>query len=241
MSRCDDRLKLSVSLCSEAENWAVERFGHPLPLQIRIQLDAARQRLRAAARVQASLLKEGWQILDSEVRIEAELAGMRISGRIDRIDRHIENGQIRILDYKTSDNPQKPDEAHLGSARDEVAGYMLVNVNGKQKRWTDLQLPLYRILLAREEFSNNKIELGYFNLPRATDSTGVAVWKDLNDNLLESARACAERIVEDIRNRRFWPPMERVEYDDFESLFPAGVPDCIDVAAFEAFMRGETQ
>ena len=241
MSRCEDHLKLSEFLYSEAENWAVERFGYPLPLQIRIQLDAARRRLRAAAWVQAGLVKEGWQILDSEVRIEAELAGMRISGRIDRIDRHIETGQIRILDYKTSDNPQKPDEAHFASARDEVADYMLVDVNGKQKRWTDLQLPLYRILLPKEEYTENKIELGYFNLPRATDDTAVVIWEDLNDDLVESARACAQCIVEDIRNRRYWPPMERVQYDDFESLFPATVPDCIDVAAFEVFMRGETK
>jgi len=241
MSRCEDHFKLSEFLCSEAEKWATRRFGEPLPLQIRIQLDAARQRLRAAARVQADLVKEGWQILDSEARIEAELAGMRIGGRIDRIDRHAGTGQIRILDYKTSDNPQKPDEAHFGSARDEVADYMLVDVNGKQKRWTDLQLPLYRILLPKDKYPESKIELGYFNLPRATDGTGVAVWEDLNDDLVESARACAQHVVEDIRNRRFWPPVERVEYDDFESLFPAAVPDCIDVAAFGAFMRGETQ
>lgn len=241
MSRCEDGPKLSEFLCSEAEHWATERFGHPLPLQIRIQLDAAKQRLRVAAQVQAGLVKEGWQILDSEVRIEAELAGMRIGGRIDRIDRHIDTGQIRILDYKTSDNPQKPDEAHFGSVKDQVTDYMLVDVDGKQKRWTDLQLPLYRILLPGEEFAENKIELGYFNLPRATDGTGVVIWEDLNDDLVKSAKACAERIVEDIRNRRFWPPVERVQYDDFESLFPAAVPDCIDVAAFEAFMSGETK
>jgi len=241
MSRCEDHFKLSEFLCSEAEKWATRRFGEPLPLQIRIQLDAARQRLRAAARVQADLVKEGWQILDSEARIEAEFAGMRIGGRIDRLDRHAGTGQIRILDYKTSDNLQKCDEAHFGSARNEVADYMLADVNGKQKRWTDLQLPLYRILLPKDKYPESKVELGYFNLPKATDGTGVAIWEDLNDDLVESARVCAQHIVEDIRNRRFWPPVERVEYDDFESLFPAAVPDCIDVAAFEAFMRGETQ
>ncbi len=241
MSRCDDTLKLSDFLCSQAENWAAERFGRPLPLQIRIQLDAARQRLRAAARVQAGLVKDGWQIVDSEVRAEAELAGIDIGGRIDRIDRHTETGRLRILDYKTSDKPQKPEEAHLGSPGDEVADYMLVDVNGKRKRWTDLQLPLYRILLPGEEHKGKDVELGYFNLPGATDATGVAIWNDLDGHLVESARACAGHIIEDIRNRRFWPPVERVQYDDFEALFPGPVPDCIDVPAFEAFMGGETQ
>jgi len=35
--------------------------------------------------------------------------------------------------------------------------------------------------------------------------------------------------------------VKRVQYDDFETLFPADVPDCIDVEAFEAFMRKETK
>lgn len=241
MRRCENHLKLSEFLCAGAESWAAERFGHPLPLQIRIQLDAAKQRLRAAARVQAALVKEGWQIIDSEVRIEAELCGMPIGGRIDRIDRHIETGQIRILDYKTSDNSQRPDEAHFGSVADQVAQYMMVNVDGKEKRWVDLQLPLYRILLPKEESSDSKVELGYFNLPKAIDDTGVVIWEGLDDTLLESARTCAESVAADIRNRRFWPPVKRVQYDDYESLFPAGVPDCIDVEAFEAFMRKETR
>ena len=239
MRRCENHFKLGEFLCSEAENLATERFGRLLPLQIRIQLDAAKQRLRAAARVQADLVKEGWQILDSEVRMEAELCGMPIGGRIDRIDRHIETGQIRILDYKTSDNPQKPDEAHFGSVVDEVADYMRVNVDGREKRWVDLQLPLYRILLPKEQSYIGSIQLGYFNLPRATDDTGVAIWDDLDDDLLESARTCAESMVADIQKRRFWPPVKKVKNDDFESLFPADVPDCIDVSAFEAFMRGE--
>lgn len=241
MSRCDNHLKLSEFLCAEAENWAAERFGYPLPLQIRIQLDAAKQRLRAAARVQADQVKEGWEILDSEVRIEAELCGMPIGGRIDRIDRNIDTGHIRILDYKTSDNLQRPDEAHFGPVADEVADYMRVNVDGKEKRWVDLQLPLYRILFPKDESCDSKIEVGYFNLPKSIDGTGVVIWEDVDDDLLESARACAESIVEDIRNRRFWPPMEKVQHDDFGSLFPARLPDCIDVAAFEAFMRKETK
>ena len=241
MANCDHDVNLSEFLCAEAENWAAERFGFPLPLQIRIQLDTAKQRLRAAARVQADLVKEGWRILDSEVRITADLCGLPIGGRIDRIDRHSKTGQIRILDYKTSDTVQKPDEAHLASVVDEVADYMRVNVAGKEKRWVDLQLPLYRILLPKEVYFDNRIELGYFNLPKTTDETGVMICEGLDDRLLESARICAESIVKDIRNRRFWPPVKRVQYDDFESLFPADVPDCIDVDAFEAFMRKATK
>ena len=241
MAKCEDPVKLTEFLCAEADKWATERFGSPLPLQIRIQLDAAKQRLRAAARVQADLVEEGWQILDSEVGMKAALCGMPIGGRIDRIDRHIKTGRIRILDYKTSDTLQKADEAHLGSVVDEVPDYMRVSVDGKEKRWLDLQLPLYRLLLPEDRFSDSMVELGYFNLPKATDETGVVIWEGLDDHLLASARLCAESIVEDIRNRRFWPPIKRVKYEDFESLFPGDIPHCIDVEAFEAFMRKETK
>ncbi|MBE0431230.1 MAG: PD-(D/E)XK nuclease family protein [Dehalococcoidia bacterium] len=240
MATCEDYVKLADFLCAEAEKHVAERFGRPLPLQIRIQLDAARQRLRAAARVQVGLVKGGWRILDSEVRISAELCGLPVSGRIDRIDRHSQTGEIRILDYKTSDRPRNPEETHLASVVDEIADYMKVSVDGKAKRWIDLQLPLYRILLPRDKYSGSRIEVGYFNLPQAIDETRVMIWQDLDDHLLESAVACAESIIEDIRRRRFWPPIEKVEYDDFESLFPADVPDCVDVEAFEAFMRGDT-
>ena len=241
MGQCENDRKLGEFLCAEAENWVAERFGHSPPLQIRIQLDAAKQRLCAAARVQADLGREGWEILDSEVKIEAELSGMPISGKIDRIDRHTETGHIRILDYKTSDNSHGPDKVHLGPVSQDVADYMSVTVNGKEKRWVDLQLPLYRILLPKEEVFKNQIELGYFNLPKAVNDTGVVVWEDLDGELLESAKTCAESIVEDIQNCRFWPPAKKVAYDNFESLFPAGIPDCIDVAAFETFMGKKTK
>ena len=241
MAISEDYVKLADFLSEEAARWAAARYGQPLPLQIRIQLDAARQRLRAAARVQVDLVREGWRIIESEVRIGAELAGLRIGGRIDRIDRHDRSGQIRILDYKTSDNLQKPDEAHLGTVVDGVADYMKVAVNGKARRWTDLQLPLYRILLPGDKYPPGNVEAGYFNLPKTTDETGVMIWQDLDDRLLESARACAESAVRDILKRRFWPPVKKVQYDDFESLFPRDIPDCVDVQAFEAFLRGKTE
>lgn len=230
--------KLGEFLCAEAENWVAERFGLSPSLQVKIQLNAAKQRLRAAARVQTDLVREGWEVVDSETKIEAELAGMPISGKIDRIDRHRETGRIRILDYKTSDKAQSPDEAHLGSASRDVAGYMIVTINGKEKRWTDLQLPLYRMLLPEKEIFKSPIELGYFNLPKAVRDTGVVIWGKFCDEFMEAAGSCAESIIKDIRNRRFWPPVSKVQYDDFECLFPADIPipDCINVTTFKAFM-----
>ena len=241
MRRCGNDHELHNFLCAEADRWITERFGSSPPLQIKIQLDTAKQRLGAAARAQAGLVKEGWEILDSEMEIDTELGGMLIHGKIDRIDRHMRTGHIRILDYKTSDKAQTPAEAHFGPVLQGVADYMKITVGNKEKRWADLQLPLYRLLLLDNEEFKGLVEPGYFNLPKAINDTGVIIWEGFNDELLEYARTCAESIVEDIQNRRFWPPIKKVTFDEFESLFPADIPDCIDVVAFENFMGEKTR
>jgi len=108
---------------------------------------------------------------------------------------------------------------------------------GKEKRWIDLQLPLYRILLANEMDFQGQLELGYFNLPKAINDTGITIWENLQEEQLKSAKHCTESVIKDILNRKFWPPTARVQYDDFESLFPADITDCIDTESFEAFMK----
>ena len=162
---------------------------------------------------------------------------MIVSGRIDRIDRHRETGQIRILDYKTSDRVTLPEAAHLGPATPDISAYAKIIVNGKEKRWIDLQLPFYLILLANEIDFGDNVELGYFNLPKAINDTGITIWENFREEQLESARHCAQSIIEDILNQRFWPPAARIKYDDFEDLFPTDIADCIDIESFEAFMK----
>ncbi|PIU54771.1 MAG: ATP-dependent nuclease subunit B, partial [Chloroflexi bacterium CG07_land_8_20_14_0_80_51_10] len=199
MCQCRKKRELSDFLCAAAEEWIAERFGPSPPLQIRIQFDAARRRLEAAAQVQARLIREGWEILEHETKIEAEIHGMRIIGRIDRIDRHRKTGHIRILDYKTSDKAITPSEDHLSSSYGETRAYAKVSIDSREKRWGNLQLPLYRILLANREEFQGTVELGYFNLPKALNETGVNVWEGFNEELLQSARVCAEGIVEDVQ------------------------------------------
>ena len=238
MRQCEKEHELSDFLCARAEDWIKERFSSSPPLQLGIQLDAARQRLNAAAREQVRLVREGWEIMRSEMVAERELSGMLIRGRIDRIDRHRDSGLIRVLDYKTSDNAESPEKAHIGSLSRNIWGYARVDVNSAGKGWIDLQLPLYRLLLCEKEEFQGRMELGYFNLPKAVSETGVAIWEGLSDALLESAGVCAEGIIENIQRRRFWPPSAKVRYDDFESLFHADIADCINIETFEAFMEG---
>ena len=241
MRRCEDVTQLQDFLCAKAVDWVTERFGRSPPLQVEVQLESARQRLRQAARVQAGLVRQGWDIVHAEMKIQGEMEGVQIRGKIDRVDRHRQTGQIRLLDYKTSEKGGVPEEAHFGSlsADRECPEYARIEVAGKQRRWIDLQLPLYAILLSSSPELRGPFELGYFNLPKAVDDTSVVLWDDPSSALLESARACAGGVVSDIKSRRFWPPAQKPKYDDFESLFPADPASCVNAEAFESFLKGK--
>ena len=236
MRRCEGSDELSRFLHIEAESWIVERFGPKFPLQIGIQLDAAKQRLDTAAQVQVGLARDGWEIIRWEMKAERKFNGMMVTGRVDRIDRHRETGSIRCIDYKTSDRAINPAEDHIFSASPEARDYARVLIGGKERQWSNLQLPLYAFLLRDKSEFGDDVELGYFNLPKTAGDTGVKIWTDLNSKLLESAMACSEGVLEDVRDRKFWPPAAKVSYDDFESLFHADVADCVNVESLQAFL-----
>jgi ATP-dependent helicase/nuclease subunit B len=235
MRSCADADVLGEYLWGEAEAWAGRRFGLVVPLPLHIQLDAARQRLQAAARRQVALVEEGWETVETELKLETEIGGMPIHGTIDRVDRHRDTGAVRIMDYKSSDKAVDPATAHLGSTRG-LDDFAVVRVGKKVKRWADLQLPLYHLLLARKGGYGSTFELGYFNLPKAVSEAGVVPWAEFNPDLLASAEACAESVVAAIRARGFWPPAERVQYDDYEHLFHDEPERCFDVSALKQWM-----
>lgn len=238
LCRSENERELSRFLHTKADSWVKDRFGKTPPLTIQIQLDSAKQRLSAAARIQIQLNSQGWEILHNEMRVQMEINGTIVSGRIDRIDRHRETGRIRILDYKTSDRISLPETAHLGPITPDARDYSELQVNGKEKRWIDLQLPLYQMLLNGEMHFPSGVELGYFNLPKAISDTGTTIWEAFDDEQLESAKLCVEGIIADIRIKRFWPPAAKVRFDEFEKMFPADIADCIDMDELEAFMEG---
>ncbi|MGA1400680.1 MAG: PD-(D/E)XK nuclease family protein, partial [Phycisphaerales bacterium] len=76
----------------------------------------------------------GWETRHVELSLDAalELGHEEISqpftGRIDRVDRHRETGRLRVLDYKTGDEPADPERSHL--------------VGRGTGRWFDMQFPL---------------------------------------------------------------------------------------------------
>lgn len=228
----EDARRIAEFLTSRAEQLVRNRYGPSLSTAVLLQLDSIRQRLRAAARVQAALRQEGWHIVENEYKLGGIRGvwrhGIRIRGTIDRIDRH-DDGRWRILDYKTSDQAvDSPDRSHVKRMRStsQAPEVAVFSYRGKEYRWTDLQLPLYAVLAA-DRFGQLP-ECGYFNLPKAVTSTGVSIWPQFDAELAREADACCRRLVENIRNGVFWPPVERVPYEDaFGRLFHNGVADSV--------------
>lgn len=225
LRNCTDGKQLREFLLAELEREAGVRFGRELTLPLVIQLESARQRLTRAAEVQAQTRGEGWVIQEVEFPFFLEVAGLKVSGKIDRIDRHEGTGAIRILDYKTSDQPVQPAEAHLRLLRrgEEVPDFAKFEDEGRARVWQNLQLPLYGRALAGQ--FPGEASLGYFNLPKAATETGIALWADYTPDVAEAAWRCATGVAAAIRAGEFWPPNEdiRPEQDEFAALFHHGV------------------
>jgi ATP-dependent helicase/nuclease subunit B len=216
----DNPEALGAFLAARAADWVGERFGAIPSLAVSVALDAAVQRLRAAARVQAELRRTGWRIRQAEHRLEVEFEGVTVVGRIDRVDLHPETGRVRVIDYKTSDTPVLPAKAHLAACRADTPDAWRLLQEKRAGRWIDLQLPLYLILLS--DSLGDNVETAYFNLPKAVTDTGVAPWNGLDASVRASAETCARDVIRRIRERAYWPPADRVDRDDFASLFFAG-------------------
>lgn len=181
------------------------RFGPDVLPAVRLQVEQLRARLREFAVWQAERAAAGWRIAAAEidgpedgVPFEVDGTPVRLHGRIDRIDRHPATGRWAVLDYKTSDPPSTPDQAHRHG-------------RGRDAPWTDLQLPLYRHLVSALAGSDRaglqglsdrgvEIELGYVNLSREGVELATADW---TDDELAAADEAARRTVRTLRAGEF--------------------------------------
>ncbi len=183
---------------------------HPLAA-IRVQVEQLRRRLQAFSRWQADWVAQGWLIEDVEFTPRKDTASlvvdgepMYLRGRIDRIDVNTRTGGMVLFDYKTSDTPKKPQQAHQSKGE-----------------WIDLQLPLYRHLVAEMDFGGSQeggLQLGYIALPKDTSKTGYmkADWGE--DELLD-ADATAAEVVRSVRSGHFPLELKPPAFtDDFAAI-----------------------
>lgn len=192
-----DALRLCDRLDALLDEVASEAFGHGPRASIAVQIRNLRRRLHRFAIAEAASRTQGWETRHVELWLDASLeigpseAPQPFSGRIDRVDRHRETGRLRVLDYKTGDEAADPEGSHLVG-------------KGDRRRWIDLQLPIYRHLLARQlRVPETSIEVGYVRLARSSSAPIFRTIEHWSDEVFGEAIEKAREVVRSIRDRRF--------------------------------------
>ncbi len=235
--------KITQFLHQEIDRQLSSQFGKDLSTPLVIQRESARKRLAWWAAIESEQRKAGWKILAPEETFGTEewpfsIDGMTVKGRIDRIEQHPEHG-IRVIDFKTfspgsGSNRKTVDAYHLtplkrNESPDDFPEWALIEgEDGKTYRWTDLQLPLY--LLAMSERENSaRLTAAYATLGKSEAEVSIDEWSELDDRLLDSARACATGVIKAINQQIFWPASEDAPpWDDFRDLLQPTAQDTVD-------------
>lgn len=214
-------------LAAALDRIIASQFGARPPLAVRVQTEALRQRLSWLARVQAQWRADGWETIAVEQKIEIPVGTATVVSRIDRIDRHRDHGGLCIIDYKTG-RAKEVDKAHRRRittattlpahlAMDSPAVY-----TGEEKGkpvdflWCDLQLPLYALVLRNRD--GVMPTPCYFNVAATESDVAILEWSDFSEHDLQAAECCTAWVVRQIAAGVFWPPAEKVTYDDFAVL-----------------------
>ena len=198
-----------------------DQFGKRPPLPLRVQAMTAERRLYQAALALAQERVNGWKIIRTEEKFEKELDGLIIKGRIDCVEKNTKTGAVRVLDFKSSNTAKPPAQLHWKRMPrefdgDSVRPYARFEVDGKAQHWIGLQLPLYAWAVEAEFGSD--VAVGFFNLPAIGTDTGVSLLEPFDAHVQTAALECARGVAGDLRAQRFWPAMDRVQYDDFEGI-----------------------
>lgn len=220
------------------------QFGKHPPATVLLQAEAAVSRLKVVASYHSEALAEGWEVVATEKVFGKDedwlLGELPVTGTIDRIEKNAE-GRYRLIDYKTSATASTAFDAHLqplkrGEAAESYPEWMLYELpeDGKICRWVNLQLPMYCLWAEQHLASEGKVDCAYVNLPKAIGDGGFSEWQGgMDAALLRSAKRCAEGVIAEVKRGNFWPPTEKLKYDDFKEL---GFPDflqSLDKKAFE--------
>lgn len=222
----DDSSMIESWVHRELDRWINERYGEKPAIAVRIQKEVMRQRLSWFAKVQAGERADGWRIEEVERSFEMEIGGVKVRGKIDRIERHEQSGLVRVLDYKTSSKAEPVAQAHCKrlsastsfpehlNGVEEVLFEMPATKSGKkvEARWMNLQIPLYAAGVEGVD------EVGYFSLGSSEQDVAISIWQDFSEDTKQSALRCAEWVLTQVVKGTFWPPAKKVEFDNYEEL-----------------------
>ncbi|HYF34642.1 MAG TPA: PD-(D/E)XK nuclease family protein, partial [Prosthecobacter sp.] len=156
---------------------------------VSLQFESLKQRLRHAAQCEAEERERGWQILRAEWQLGGPeddkpllIEGARLRCTVDRIERHEGTGQIRVLDFKTSDKARDPRAEHAAKITSrkrlppEDEWKCFDHSSGVRLQWKDLQLPLYAAALRLHGHTPDIV--GYFAVPKSVQDTRLMTWDD---------------------------------------------------------------
>lgn len=212
-----DEIEIKNWLLASLDALIEQQFGKDLPLVISLQRESMRLRLGWFASRQAECRADGWRIIEVEQDFKLELGGMTVTGQIDRVERN-DDGRIRVVDYKSSRKAKEVVGQHQKKFRGEVPSHLqhdeVMTPDGKV--WTNLQVPLYAV--AYRQAHGRVDEVGYFAVGEDEANVGVTPWPDFSDEVGESAIRCAEWVIARVQAGQFWPPAEKVTYEDFPTL-----------------------
>lgn len=198
--------------------------GSEMPLLVMIQTEIWHSRIRKAMKEFLStpapdVLEREWSLADGQ---GIPFAGAVIRGKIDRIEYFREANTLRIIDIKTGEKSAA--EAHVS-----------------KKKFLDLQLPLYKMLLPQDpvfrekhpdiDWENCRIRCGYFRIPADIEKIGYDFWDDM-DRYDAAARQTVLQVIDTVRNMKSGilpEDLERtVEYDFVPALFPRGLAETFE-------------
>ena len=208
-----DAAEISKHLKQSLDEIVSRHFGEELPLAVSLQVESMRLRLGWFAAEQAKIRAEGWQIVEVEKDFELEIAGVVVSGQIDRIEQH-DDGRLRVLDYKSSKEAKDVVREHQRKYRRNPPLHLSVEevMAPGGAIWTNLQVPFYADAFGQVD------EIGYFALGQDEMNVKITPWVNFGEEEKDSARRCAEWIVGQVQQEIFWPPADKVAYDDFQDL-----------------------
>jgi len=218
-------------------------FGGNSSVSLRLQLDAAEERLKCFARIQAQWAEEGWQVAESpEFGFTARpfagetLCDVPVKGMIDRIDWKDGVG-YRLIDYKTWDRKSGAEGRLLKGGAEQLEharrlGLPVVGAeSGKGRRFLTVQLPLYGRCLERfdpPKFAGRIADYCYLLLGETPDDT-VVLGSAFDQGAFEARRTKKARLsdlvndalntarvaIRRIRENVFWPagPSEEWRWD----------------------------
>ena len=208
-----DAAKIRNWLEQSLDELVSRHFGEELPLAVSLQVESMRLRLGWFSEEQAKIRAQGWRIVEVEKNFELEIGGATVSGQIDRIEKN-DDGRVRVLDYKSSKEAKDVVREHQRKFRNDPPAHLRVEevVAPGGAIWTNLQVPFYADAFGKVD------EIGYFALGQDEANVKVTPWDGFGEEEKVSARRCAEWIVGQVQQEIFWPPAEKVTYDDFEDL-----------------------